>query len=113
MGANDGYGQMLGYSLGNTKGTGSAAGAQRTLVYDAAGRITGFVHNKHNDSDNVSDNGHSVAALQMEEFGSQQALTLVRPETPMVDRTGMCSIQVVAAVKHIGDRVHDCQNRIK
>ena len=109
MGANDGYGQMLGYSLGNTKGTGSAAGAQRTLVYGAAGRITGFVNYNYN----YSDNGHSVAALQMEEFGSQQALTLVRPETPMVDRTGMCSIQVVAAVKHIGDRVHDCQNRIK
>ena len=45
--AYDGYGQMVGYNLGKANGAGSAAGAQRTVVYDAAGRITGFIHSNN------------------------------------------------------------------
>jgi RHS repeat-associated protein len=45
--AYDGYGQMVGYNLGKANGAGSAAGAQRTVVHDAAGRITGFIHSNN------------------------------------------------------------------
>jgi RHS repeat-associated protein len=40
----DSFGLVSGYSLGNPAGTGVASGVQRTLVRDAAGRITGFTH---------------------------------------------------------------------
>ncbi len=38
------FGLVSGYSLGNPSGTGAASGAQRTVVRDAAGRITGYSH---------------------------------------------------------------------
>lgn len=40
----DSFGLIAGYSLGDPTGAGLSAGAQRTLMRDAAGRITGFTH---------------------------------------------------------------------
>jgi RHS repeat-associated protein len=38
------FGQISGYSLGKPNGSGIAAGSQRTVVRDNAGRITGYTH---------------------------------------------------------------------
>ena len=40
----DGYGRLVSYPLGNSNGTGAAAGVTRTLSFDAAGRIVGYSH---------------------------------------------------------------------
>jgi RHS repeat-associated protein len=40
----DGNGLISSYTLGDPNGTGTAAGALRTLTRDAAGRITGYTH---------------------------------------------------------------------
>ncbi|WP_167773009.1 RHS repeat-associated core domain-containing protein [Ramlibacter humi] len=50
----DGRGFVSGYNLGNPLGTGAAAGMQRTLQRDAAGRILGFTH---------TSNGQPLVAL--------------------------------------------------
>ncbi len=41
------FGQIATYSLGDPAGTGIAAGVQRTLTRDAAGRITGYSHSNN------------------------------------------------------------------
>jgi RHS repeat-associated protein len=40
----DAFGRLASYPLGNPNGSGAAAGATRTVAYDAAGRITGYTH---------------------------------------------------------------------
>ena len=40
----DGYGRLSSFPIGYPQGTGAASGLTRTLVYDNAGRITGFNH---------------------------------------------------------------------
>ena len=42
--AYDSFGLIASYSLGDQAGTGASAGELRTLVRDAAGRITGYTH---------------------------------------------------------------------
>ena len=64
----DGHGQLVGYNLGKADGVGRAAGAQRTVVYDAGGRITGFTHTNH---------GVSVPALD-QSFAYDNLNRLVR-----------------------------------
>ncbi len=43
----DSFGQIAAYSLGDPAGTGIAAGTMRTLIRDAAGRITGYSHSNN------------------------------------------------------------------
>lgn len=40
----DGHGRLVSYPLGNSKGTGAAAGVMRTLSFDAVGHIAAYQH---------------------------------------------------------------------
>jgi len=53
----DAYGQISAYNLGDSTGTGSAAGIRRTVGRDNAGRITGYTHTNSGTPVSASDQG--------------------------------------------------------
>ncbi|MEO3715600.1 Ig-like domain repeat protein [Roseateles flavus] len=59
----DGFGRLVSYPLGNPNGSGTAAGMTRTLQYDPAGLILGYVHSNAAGPQAVFDQGFSYDNL--------------------------------------------------
>jgi RHS repeat-associated protein len=59
----DSYGQIASYTLGDPNGSSTAAGSLRTLVRDAAGRVTAYTHTNNGSAVTSLDQGFSYDDL--------------------------------------------------
>ena len=92
----DANGQISAYNLGDSTGTGSAAGIRRTVGRDNAGRITGYTHTNNGTPVSASDQGFGYDNLNRLVSATLGATTT----SYSYDATGNRSTKVIGATTY-------------